>query len=665
MHFRRRAILKVVFNENLCLRGLAAFFLVFLVFGLAAPADAQLFQRMLLFAGKFRIGDRGAQVLASCLDRTSAAPQQQDRFLSVSGDATVTKFREGQPVSPRQPLSQLLADGTLVMRGDRYGDYNKLTVEAAKPQKGIEYEVDVGSNVVVGPKGSNTGDVATKLTPAADSLREIEKFARKLSATFGDKSGISRQFQTYKAGLIWDVVKKPTVAKDLLRTRLRSFSDDLTQDTPEDTLVQLSIIHGGVLSKEQVAAAADMLKLSIAKEYPADAVEHLHAYSEAIDALRASFGSDHPLVDQYARLVLYHVQESEIDLETAILLARRESIPAFVRNSASGADLLSLTHGERYTTQQIETLNKVCDCALPKPSNRLDKHILLAESEGDVVLTTVDERRMWHLSELPVDELKQFVQTHPYVVVDGRISERFAGTLRAAGITFVGGLQDSFLRGATMPQRRLKFIFVAHETDKKVNGRLFETGDPSVKRGIAEAQQIPQMDRVFVASDAEFRQALLDSKKEGATAVAVFHNGNRGILFENPMTLDEFRYFCNEHKIDGVALSCNTYTSLLGYRTLDQVNFETVVRSLRETWEEYRQGPQGNEAEFFKRFQERYSQSHETQKKSSTLKGQVFLTVILSAAGGSGSVLGWIFGDDDRKKKKKQGQDASQSPGDE
>ena len=206
---------------------------------------------------------------------------------------------------------------------------------------------------------------------------------------------------------------------------------------------------------------------------------------------------------------------------------------------------------------------------------------------------------------------------------------------------------DSDGISATMSLKYIKLIVVAHETDNLVNARLFESSDPSLERGIAEAQQIPERNRVFVANDAELRQALLTAKEEGDCAVAVFHNGRHGIMFENPMSLTEFHSFCEKHGVDAVAICTNTWSPTLRRSgKLADFRFDTVVRVLRNA----SVVAASTKQEWLKRLQEQYSQMYESNLQS---RRRLMIGAGIVCAGIASGLVAWVFGSDDNKKRKR------------
>jgi len=230
------------------------------------------------------------------------------------------------------------------------------------------------------------------------------------------------------------------------------------------------------------------------------------------------------------------------------------------------------------------------DSGLKNPAiqEQIGEILYISLSGDEVALLTVERRRPVRVSRTMLGGvLPEYTDAHPRVVLSGTPDRDLAATLNQAGV-----------HGFATPEWTVQRLM---EQEKRVTFMFIDSG-PEMEPLVALAEEIPGS--IVTRSNHVVRQTLDAVRERAEQAIIVFDHGEQGIMTDTPIGLDELSAY-----EDVAAVSCNTFSVDIPYRTTGLLWTQPCARALRRTIEA--EGLAGGEAkmgDILYRFSEYYGE---------------------------------------------------------
>jgi hypothetical protein len=610
----------------------------------AGNAAAQ-FQSMMIPPGTYRFAGPGT-LPAFCLNRNLPAPLPTHVFNYVSPSMTFQKFdQNGKSLGDPIPAEIARRQGDVRFHGAESG-YSQVIPEFPKLSPGESAVIHVGKGPgVLAPDGKKGEDAASSLTKNADSLQNLESFAKSLEEGFGSNSGVARYFHESRQNAIWN----PLTSDEAIKHFKKGFS---SLDA-KDALAFLTTLHGKELTPNQIKAAKELFHSGIDPEdlaYPDGFLAELSKYTSARNDLIDVFGDGHLFVRAFEKRTAGQVAGGLV--EDAVNVAGQALIPERLREHPELTwELVALTRGVRLTDGQIKVLNDLFHLDLSASIHKLDHNLLLSESDhGTVQLATTRGIETISLVDLTPSKIKTMVGDSGRVVANGPISPATAEALNKAGVLLVRDFGD-FLDAPLAPEvKSTQFIMVGSESESE-NKFIFEDQAPgSLRKAV---KKLPEVQGRLAPTALDLEIELARAVNAGDRPVVFFHNSEQGIRFadETSMSLKDFSVRFGIYQ--PLCISCETYKDgRLLFRTTDSLPVNDVLNAYGEANATLAKGPMRTD-DFLDLFAKRYSGIQGRRTKLFLVKGSASVGITILTGIVAGIVIKKLNDDDKDKDKNK------------
>ena len=536
---------------------------------------ATVFQRMRISSGTYPISPSSPSVPAACLDLHRPTPTAFDTFGGLPPAASVTRTNAAG-VKDSLPLDKAAAAGWVRVSGN--GTHWSIDVTPLNPPKGTVYELSVHDQF--GVFGVNPNDA----NDAAKALRErllkvsgqIDSFADELHKSFGENSGLTREFLRRTQDLQWrflDAKEDPDDLADAAKSVLDDFKDTLTGGDAEETWENLSVFQARPLTPEEAVAAAKLLETKVTTSTDKDFLESLDRLTKAKQKLDAAFGRDDAVTVAFHRGVIRRFELD--DLKDSLYGVADKLVPPELDGKPEALDVLELMQGRSISDTQAAALAEVTGRKLPKSrTGCLDSHLVVTTGGNELILQTTTQRAYFSLKDFTSADLKTWLGKHPRVVTQGQITEPVAQMLSDSGVKVVGDFEDVIRN--PQPKAKRPFLIFAMSADPDAATRFMAGADTKQFVQAAKlAAELPSSYSCLVSSKDELTKKL-KSLADDQFPVVVFNNTDDGIAFPDgamsPEELAEKAY----------GLACNTFKAgLLGYETTDFIDPVSTVKAAK------------------------------------------------------------------------------------
>jgi hypothetical protein len=628
-----------------------------LLFGLATDASAGLFQSLRLFPGVYSLsgrstagGARRFQIPAVCIDPHLPTPSRWDSFVGASESIKLAQTK-GKETVHEITLEQAIREKLAKVYGT--DDYTSFSIELLEKAAGDGWQLRVIGLGVVGENKEAVNAAEKKIQPVADSIKRLDSYGSKLRATFGAESPIARRFDDARTTAEWHW-DEPKDAERRVANRIKTFPSELSRESKSETTLFLSVLQGRPLTAEEIKGAKDLGFDLEAVAYDPQFVAALKEHSQDLELLIRQFGSQDRFVISFREDFVASFR-ANADAESALKRSRDGLLEDFGKEPTCLLDILSLVRGERLTPEQAKALTKITKAKIDPPSGILDTTLLIEPIEGArVVLKTTTSSAAVDIGKAKVALQAQLAKT-PQVVVDGQLDDRLAGLLSQANVKLVRTL-DSLASGPAKEPQNIKLVFVLSK-DPKVAAQLFDNRNATE---VVKTAKLIEEEKLGVIADT--RERLAEALKDlpaGTRPIVVFNAGSKGIMFDDPMDIDELRRLPGNPE----GLACNTYQwGDLGFQTTDYIYLRETTKALGEVVKETAGGggkqppkvPRGFDGlgAFFERFHGHYN--NELRKSGVRRTALVVKGVELLVGAAFGL---YLVAQDDKKKDKKPKED--------